>query len=121
VELAEHEEAEEAVLEPRDTVGVRHRIHLPPLVHGHHGGCAGWASHGGYDWCRHRLEAGIMTGEDRGGRQRHGSTCGLVERERGWKGRGQRDEGGGWKEHGGSVGGRRDAGRGAAVGGMRGG
>jgi hypothetical protein len=35
------EEHEEAVLEPRDAVGVRHRIHLPPLVHGHHRGCAG--------------------------------------------------------------------------------
>jgi hypothetical protein len=33
VELAEHEEV---VLEPRDTVGVRHQIHLPPVVHGHH-------------------------------------------------------------------------------------
>jgi hypothetical protein len=38
VELAEHEEA---VLEPRDAVGVRHRIHLPPLVHGHHGDVRG--------------------------------------------------------------------------------
>jgi hypothetical protein len=33
VELEEHEEA---VLEPHDTVGIRHRIHLPPVVHGHH-------------------------------------------------------------------------------------
>jgi hypothetical protein len=41
VELAEHEEVEEAVLEPRDAVGVRHRIHLPPLVHGHHGDVRG--------------------------------------------------------------------------------
>jgi hypothetical protein len=115
VELAEHEEAEEAVLEPRDAVGVRHQIHLPPLVHGHHGGFARRASRGGYDRCRHRLEAGITVGEDGGGRRRHGSACGLVERERGWKGRGRRDEGGGWKARGWGGGGE----GGAAVGGMR--
>jgi hypothetical protein len=38
VELEEHEEA---VLVPRDTVGVRHQIHLPPVVHGHHGDVRG--------------------------------------------------------------------------------
>jgi hypothetical protein len=57
VELEEHEEA---VLEPRDAVGVRHRIHLPPLVHGHHGGCVGRASCGGYG------RAGIGWGGDHG-------------------------------------------------------
>jgi hypothetical protein len=52
VELEEHEEA---VLEPRDMVGIRHQIHLPPLVHGHHGGCVGRASRGGYGQGGHRL------------------------------------------------------------------
>lgn len=38
MELEEHAEA---VLEPRDTVGVRHRIHLPLVIHGHHGDVRG--------------------------------------------------------------------------------
>jgi hypothetical protein len=74
LELEEHEEA---VLKPRDAVGVRHRIHLPPLVHGHHRGCVWRASRGGYGWGGHWLGAGITAEE--GGRRWHGSACGLEE------------------------------------------
>lgn len=49
------EEHEEVVLEPRNTMGVHHRIYFPPLVHGHHGGCGGRASRGG-PIARHRAE-----------------------------------------------------------------
>jgi hypothetical protein len=55
---------------PRDTVGVRHRIHLPPVVHGHHRDVRAGISWG-YSRCGHRLGAGIMAGEDGGGRRRH--------------------------------------------------
>jgi hypothetical protein len=51
------EEHEEVVLEPRNTMSVHHRIYLPSLVHGHHGGCGGRASRGGpIAVARHRAE-----------------------------------------------------------------
>jgi hypothetical protein len=59
---------------PRDTVGVRHRIHLPPVVHGHHRDVRGghlvglqpvWASVGGGD-------------HGRGGRGREAETSGVA-------------------------------------------
>jgi hypothetical protein len=50
-----------------------------------------------------------------GGDHGRGGRGGLVERKRGWKGRGRRDEGGGWKERGRAAG----CGAGCGAGGMR--
>jgi hypothetical protein len=67
VDLEEHEEA---VLEPCDAVGVRHRIHLPPLFHGHHGDVRA-----GIAW---RLWPGRVSVRGRGSRPRRAGGGGMV-------------------------------------------
>jgi hypothetical protein len=65
-------------------VGVRHRIHLPPLFHGHHGDVRA-----GIAWrlWPGRVSVGAEIRAKEGGRRWHGSVCGLEERGQGWKGR----------------------------------